>query len=142
MFNINLSNNTMSYLNTFSINVTTNSNTRKSSIKGSSYNQQIDIVKSRFFKEEGFSPIPKGTTLAKFLEDEHDVKSGMIQCLADSEEQAYEALDILKSLSPLHGFTGKAEPKLSSNGRQWVAQILMKPLEVESDEDIMARLLG
>ena len=84
----------MSYLNSFSINVTTNSNTRKSSIKGSSYNQQIDTVKSRFFKEEGFSPIPKGTALAKFLEDEHDVKSGMIQCLADSEEQGYKALDI------------------------------------------------
>ena len=132
----------MSYLNSFSINVTTNSNTRKSSIKGSSYNQQIDTVKSRFFKEEGFSPIPKGTALAKFLEDEHDVKSGMIQCLADSEEQGYKALDILKSLSPLHGFTGDARVKLSSNGRQYVAQILMKPLEVESDEDIMARLLG
>jgi hypothetical protein len=132
----------MSYLNSFSINVTTNSNTRKSSIKGSSYNQQIDIVKSRFFKEEGFSPIPKGTALAKFLEDEHDVKSGMVQCLADSEEKAYQALDMLKNLSPLHGFTGDARVKLSSNGRQWLAQILMKPLEVESDEDIMARLLG
>lgn len=132
----------MSYLNTFSINVTTNSNTRKSSIKGSSYNQQIDVVKSRFFKEEGFAPIPKDTALAKFLEDEHDVKSGMIQCLADSEEQANKALDMLKSLSPLHGFTGDARVKLSSNGKQWLAQILMKPLEVESDEDIMARLLG
>ena len=132
----------MSYLNSFSINVTTNSNTRKSSIKGNSYNQQIDVVKSRFFKEEGFSPIPKGTALAKFLEDEHDVKSGMIQCLADSEEEGHKVLDMLKSLTPVHGFTGEARVKLSSNGRQWLAQILMKPLDVESDEDIMARLLG
>jgi len=136
----------MSYLNSFSINVTTNSNTRKSSINskkpGSNYDQQIDIVRSRFFEEKGFAPIPKDTTLAKLLEDEHDVKSGMIQCLADSEEGGHKALDMLKSLSPLHGFTGKAEVKLSSNGRQYVAQILMKPLEVESDEDIMARLLG
>ena len=136
----------MSLLNSLSINVTTNSNTRKSSINskkpGSNYSQQIDVVRSRFLKEEGFAPIPKGTKLAEFLEDEHDVKSGMIQCLADSEEQANKALDMLKSLSPLHGFTGKAEVKLSSNGVQYVAQILMKPLEVESEEDIMARLLG
>lgn len=136
----------MSLLNSLSINVTTNSNTRKSSINskkpGNNYSQQIDIVRSRFMKVEGFEPIPKGTALAKFLEDEHDVKSGMIQCLADSEEQGYEVLDMLKSLSPLHGFTGDARVKLSSNGRQYVAQILMKPLEVESDKDIMARLLG
>ena len=136
----------MSYLNSLSINVTTNSNTRKSSIQskkgGDTYSQQIDTIRNRFLRKEGFTPIPKDTTLAKFLENECDVKSGMIQCLTDSEEEAIKALDMMKSLTPLHGFTGKAEPVLSSNGRQWLAQILMKPLEVESDEDIMARLLG
>lgn len=130
----------MSYLNSFSINVTTNNGAQKSSIKGDSYSQQIDIVKSRFFKEPGFAPLPEA--LAKFLEEDCDVDKGMIQCLADSEEGAHQALGILKNLTPVHGFTGDARVKLSSNGVQWLAQILMKPIEVESDEDVMARLLG
>jgi DNA-binding protein YbaB len=100
----------------------------------------LEFTKNRYLNPVKNEPLP--VPLAQFLRDRHDAKSGFIQCVANSEEEAEQGLEMLKSMHMTHEFGGKAITKISSNGRQYVAQILMNPVEVEEDEVVMDRIMS
>lgn len=135
----------MANLNSLSINITTNNGARLTSINSkkpgvSTYDPNLALSKNRYLNPKKNEPLP--SPLAEFLRDRHDAKSGFIQCVADSEEEAEQLLGMLKSMHMTHEFGGQARTKISSNGKQYVAQILMNPLEVEEDEVVMERIMS
>ena len=135
----------MANLNSLSISITTDNGARLTTINSnkpgtSTYDQHLEFTKNRYLNPNKNEPLP--SPLAQFLRDRHFAKSGMVQCVANSEEEANKLKDMLKAMHPTHEFGGEARAIVSSNGRQWLAQILMNPLEVEEDEVVMDRIMS
>ena len=135
----------MANLNSLSISITTTNGARLTTINSkkpgaSTYDQHLEFTKNRYLNPVKNEPLPD--TLAQFLRDRHEAQSGFVQCVADSEEEAEQLLGMLKSMHITHEFGGQAKTKLSSNGRQYVAQILMNPIEVEEEAVVMDRIMS